>query len=155
MSYTKCTPHLTKRFAEVLKAGGFKKTACQICHITYDTYINWMKKGEFEEEGIYHDFYEAVQEAEGLCELELVNAWHDKVHDDWRAAQGMLERRYKERWSPKVEVDQSVEVSESGRPFNELLELLGFTPVGDIEQRRAGEIASGDAAPKEITEGTE
>lgn len=150
MSKVKLTPQLQKRFTQLVRAGNFKKTACSVCHITYETYLNWMHKGEVESEGIYRDFYEAVKEAEGFSEAELVDAWRDKVHDDWRAAQGLLQARFKERWSPKVEIDTKVEVKDVDSTFNTLLGLLGFEPLGEITAGQTAGTLSGDRAPEAL-----
>jgi len=80
----------------LVKAGNYKKVAAAACGIHYDTLMYWQTRGKREEKGMYREFYEALEQAEGEGEARLVV----KIVEDgsWQALMTILERKYPERW---------------------------------------------------------
>ena len=75
------------------------KGACKAANIHKDTYYIWKKE--------IPEFREMIEAAEGDIEASLVESILSD--DDWRAKAWILERRFRESWSQKQEVDITIE----------------------------------------------
>jgi ACT domain-containing protein len=75
------------------------KGACKAANIHRDTYYLWKKE--------IPEFREMIEAAEGDIEASLVESILSD--DDWRAKAWILERRFRESWSQKQEVDITIE----------------------------------------------
>ena len=64
MSRSKLNRKLIAIIAEKVANGSPLSTAARTSGISYDSYVNWKKRGEADEKGIYRDFYDAITEAE-------------------------------------------------------------------------------------------
>jgi len=92
-------PKLNNRTAEIICAflveGNYADTAAQAAGITYPTYREWLRKGEYAAEGDpYRVFYDAVVQAKALGEarlLQIIREAAQKPHL-WTAASWILER---------------------------------------------------------------
>ena len=94
---SKLTPELQQEIIHRLVEGHFIEIICKANHIADSSYYEWLKKGEKQTSGKYHDFWEAIQEAEAKAEMNLF----DKVDDPkW-----VLERRFGKRWAKKDKVE--------------------------------------------------
>lgn len=122
---TKLTPEVQDVIVETIKDGNYYQPACAKAGIHYQTFLNWMKWGEEQGEGIYFDFFEKVQWAEAEAEAKMVADWKAQVPQDWRAARDFLARRHPERWAPKTYLDAQL----SG----ELGVKHGLEPIDDPE----------------------
>ena len=80
------------------------KGACKAANIHKDTYYLWKKE--------IPEFREMIEAAEGDIEASLVESILSD--DDWRAKAWILERRFRESWSQKQEVDITIEKKTSG-----------------------------------------
>ena len=74
------------------------KGACKAANIHRDTYYLWKKE--------VPEFREMIEAAEGDIEASLVESILSD--DDWRAKAWILERRFRESWSQKQEVDLNI-----------------------------------------------
>lgn len=83
---------------QALRAGNHREAAARAAGIAPSTLYAWLARGGNEESGIYHDFSEAVQRAEGEAEVYAVAIIRQAMNDDWRAAISYLERRHPSRW---------------------------------------------------------
>ena len=152
---TKLTPERQQVLVDAIRAGNYYETACAAAGIEYQTFRNWMVRGQEGRGARYVEFFEAITRAEHECEQEIVQLWRDAMPDDWRAAQMFLERRHRDRWGPvqKMELDQrvqgrmEVEHGVDVASANTLLAALGFGPVGATESGDAGDGPPGDSAP--------
>jgi predicted transcriptional regulator len=95
---TKLTPEVAERIVNAIRAGNYAEQAARAAGISPATYYRWLKRGEREAGGIYHDFYEAVRSAEAEAEVYAVAIIRKAMGDDWRAAAHYLERRHPQRW---------------------------------------------------------
>jgi len=97
-----------------IQDGVNKKNAAALAGIEYDTFNNWMKRGEDEGKGPYFKFFGLVTLAEAQCiadcEKSIKNA--GVVKGDWRAAVEYLERRDPDIWvkQNKLQISGSAEI---------------------------------------------
>ena len=73
---TKHTDELERRLLELLRRGNFASTAAKAVGISESTYYDWLRRGKEEPEGIYHDFFLAVEQAEAMVEIDTVELLH-------------------------------------------------------------------------------
>lgn len=91
---TKLTPKLQKEFCDVLRAGNTRSAACAYTNISYQSFLNWLERGEEAGEGIYFDFLENVAKAESAAEIRNVALIQTAAKaGTWQAAAWWLERR--------------------------------------------------------------
>jgi hypothetical protein len=87
------------RLEQALTLGATYEMACRYAGITYQTYRNWILKGEQAKSGDFCDFVERMAAAEGRA----VIGWLAKIERAanegvWQAAAWKLERRYPEAY---------------------------------------------------------
>lgn len=87
------------------------KGACKAANIHKDTYYIWKKE--------IPEFREMIEAAEGDIEASLVESILSD--DDWRAKAWILERRFRESWSQKQELDLNVNKQTSNEVVKNLL----------------------------------
>lgn len=109
-------PFVENQILEVLESvsnANHISTACDLAGINRSTFNKWMKRGEVEETGIYHDLYLKVKRAEAISEIGLLQIIREAAPDDWRAAAHILERRWPNSWGKhdRVSVDQTTDFS--------------------------------------------
>jgi len=95
---TKLTPAVSERIVQALRAGNYAEPACRSAGISASTYYRWLERGETEADGIYHEFSEAIRQAEADAEVHAVALLRRAMPNDWRAALAYLERRHPSRW---------------------------------------------------------
>ena len=126
---TLLTPTLTNQIAGLIGKGNYLITACNVCGISKQSYLNWLERGEQEAEngqGLYFDFLCAIKRAEsesearrverieqagiggGLIRKKTITQRDGTVIEDeqyaqpqWLADMTHLERRHPERWGRK------------------------------------------------------
>ena len=101
MAKLKLTPELIEKMIPSIEAGNYVETVCRAHGINKSTYYDWIKKGEKRKSGIYHDFSNAVKDAEARAEERLIQEWRDKLKESPTNYKDFLERRYSERWGKK------------------------------------------------------
>jgi hypothetical protein len=91
---------------DALRAGNFRKTACNLAGVSYTTFNSWMKRGgdgddgELEEyDEPYKSFVLDVRVAEAEGESHLLSIISGAALTDWKAASWILNKRNKEHWS--------------------------------------------------------
>ena len=102
---SKLTPAVQKKIIEAIRNGNYYNAACAYAGIQYQTFWEWMKRGEKAKSGKHFQFFQEVKKAEAEAEARIVALWQSKIPKDWRAAQVFLERRYPDRWSRKEKVE--------------------------------------------------
>ena len=95
---SKLTPERMERLLHAIRKGNYIEIACKIVGINQATYHKWMVRGEREGKGQYFEFLEAVEAAQAECEAALVERWHDQTPLDWKAANVLMARRFRDRW---------------------------------------------------------
>jgi hypothetical protein len=98
---SKLTPAAQRRLLDAIRSGSYYEPACRVAGISFQTFRNWLMRGEREKSGPYFDFFEAVKAAEAEAELRAVTLWSKAMPKDWRAAKEFLERRHPSRWSQR------------------------------------------------------
>lgn len=92
--------------------------ACQLAGIAYNTFGEWMRRGEGTDpdrgkNAEFAIFATEVKEAIAAGEFSSVLRIRQAEKKDWRAAAWMLERRHPERWANsqrvQMEVDKKVD----------------------------------------------
>lgn len=127
---SKLTPDTQRRIFEALSVGATYQLACQYAGIHYDTFRNWMKRGETAKSGQYFEFFEAVKEAEGRA----VVGWLAKIEQaasagNWQAAAWKLERRYPADYGRKDRIDITHSIQEEARRIVEANPDLDYDEV--------------------------
>ncbi|WP_319507180.1 hypothetical protein [uncultured Methanolobus sp.] len=77
---------------KLLKSGVPVIHACDVVGITSVTYYDWMKRGELETTGQYHDFYLLVKQARAEAVARNVAIIQKAAPHTWQAAAWWLER---------------------------------------------------------------
>ena len=96
---SKISPELIALIVEHLKEGNYDVVAAQAAGITRQTFYRWIRQGKEEKEGIFFDFYQAVEEAKAAGETELLHTIRKASGRSWTAAAWILERSRPQRWS--------------------------------------------------------
>ena len=108
---TKCTPELIKRAESLMAEGHYAVTVARHLGIGTSTWYDWMNWADDpEKDDIYSEFSEAVTRGETKAELDAVTALRDAAigkNADWRANLEYLKRRFRDRWSEKIEQELS------------------------------------------------
>jgi hypothetical protein len=94
------TPDVQHRICSAIEAGNYYEAACAYGGVTYQTFQNWLARGEAARSGIYFDFLEAVKKAEANAEVTVVAQWRQQIPANWQAARDFLARRFPSRWGP-------------------------------------------------------
>ena len=134
---TKCTPELTERIAQLIKAGNYRETACAASGVSSRQMREWLQKGA---EGLepFASFLEAMDVAEAGAEARHVLTITSASKEDWRAAAWILSRKYHKRWGDKIQV----EIQQTFEGLLELLEdVVGNACGPEITTRVLAEIA--------------
>ena len=104
---SKLTPATRRRLLDALRCGSHYEPACRAAGISFQTFRNWLARGEREQSGQYFDFLEAVKKAEAAAELRALRLWNKAMPDDWRAAKDFLERRHSKRWNDRQQPESA------------------------------------------------
>lgn len=102
------------RVLEGIKAGMSYEGACGVARVTYNTFLNWRKRGEVETAGKYFKFFQELQYAEAIAEAEMLKKLKEDPDTKWVAWR--LERRFPDRWGKKEQVKQEISGPE-GQPI--------------------------------------
>jgi hypothetical protein len=126
---TKLTPEVHARVVKAIRAANYFKPAAEAAGISEATFHRWMKEGKKAARGKYHDFHEAVKQAQAEVEVELAARILKAAGEDWRAALTLLERRHSERWGRRSSHEHT---GAGGAPLR-----LGEVIFDDPEARKA------------------
>ena len=99
---------------EGIKAGMSYEGACGVARVTYNTFLNWKKRGEKETSGKYFKFFQELQYAEAIAEAEMLKKLKEDPDTKWVAWR--LERRFPSRWGKTEHVRQEISGPE-GQPI--------------------------------------
>lgn len=92
---TKLTPETQNKIVQALTLGATYEHAANFAGISYETFNNWMKRGEAASSGKFLQFFEAVKKAEGNATVGWLAKIEKAANDgNWQAAAWKLERRY-------------------------------------------------------------
>jgi transposase len=96
---SKLTPKIQKRIGENIALGLTYSLAAESTGITYKTYNEWIKKGQTEKSGKYHQFYKYIQKCNADATKTLLERLNDAAKTgDMRICTWILERRFPENF---------------------------------------------------------
>lgn len=105
----KLTPEVQAAIATALATGNTRATSCAYAGISYQTFLNWLERGEKAVSGQYFEFLEAIKKAEADAAVAAVATIKQASRTTWQAAAWWLERRYPAEWGKQEK--QTVEHS--------------------------------------------
>ncbi len=101
---TKLTPETQERIVRAIRVGATYELAAQFGGITYQTFLNWMTRGQGSRRGRYFEFFEAVKRAEGEAAIKWLALIDKAAATTWQAAAWKIERRYPQWYGRRVEL---------------------------------------------------
>ncbi len=102
---TKLTAEIADQIADNVLHGGTLTDAAGCVGIKYDTFNEWMTRGEREQSGIYFQFFRKVRQSEAQCRLNMTRVIQSAAaKGDWKAAEAYLKRRDRANWGDNVDV---------------------------------------------------
>ena len=112
MAKLKLNDEVIEKAKNYISAGNYANVVCQYLGIDESTFYIWKQKGEEdlknEKESIYVKFIKSIKEAEAEAEMRAVASIQKAGNDgNWTAFAWYLERKHKDRWSVKKEVEHS------------------------------------------------
>lgn len=126
------------------------EACCKYAGISFQTYRNWMKRGQAAKTGEYFEFVEDTTRAQAEAEVRLVALINKASIDDWRAGSFILERRFSNSWSNvqriKIEAQKQTNealsfilntVSDSAKA--EIAAALSFTEHANQDEENSSE----------------
>lgn len=100
---SKISREIIEKIAESVLHGSSYEAAAAAAGIHYDTLNEWMKKGREQKSGIYREFSEALETANGQCTVNMVRIIQSAAaKGDWKAALEWLKRRRRGEWGDSV-----------------------------------------------------
>lgn len=99
---SKLTPETQAHIVQAIEVGATYELAAQYGGVAYNTFNEWMKKGDAAKSGRYREFYEAVKSAEGKAAIKWLALIDKAATDTWQAAAWKLERRYPNTFGRRV-----------------------------------------------------
>jgi len=114
-----------------IKAGMSYEGACGVARVTYNTFLNWRKRGEVETAGKYFKFFQELQHAEAIAEAEQLKKI--KKDPDTKYACWILERRFPERWGRRDQVKQEI-TGKDGEQLAVKFEIVDGRTAGNVSR---------------------
>ena len=122
-----------------LQTCGYRHVAARACGITYETFLEWVKRGTYARErgwtrkdAVYLEFSDAVLDVENLVEMDCLGEL--RASKDWRARLAWLERRRPALYGLRTTVFQV-------RALLEFLEEVGDLRVDGVTSAAIGKLA--------------
>jgi len=118
---SKLTDKARREVLQVISVGGSKSLACKHAGITLPTLLNWIKRGEESNRGLYHDFVLEFRQAEARPDLMAMGIVHRAVKDgDVSAAKWWLEK--KTGWGQRDEPQVQIAITPENMSVTQLLQ---------------------------------
>lgn len=139
---SKLTDVTKRNILQVISVGGSKSLACAHAGITLPTLLNWLKRGEESNRGVYADFYNEYKQAEARPDIMAMGMVFKAVQEgDLKASMWWLEK--KAGWGQQQESPVQINISPEQMSVKQLLrraELLSDSiktiapPVIDLDE---------------------
>jgi hypothetical protein len=158
---TKFTKKIKEDLIRSLKAGSYIEPACVAAGITYQTYKNWMDRGEgihptLSQTKEYFDFFEEVTRAIAEGEVNFIKTIKVASAKDWRAAAWALERRHSDRWANTQRIQVEVEKQLDKEREKEVRAMEKLMPEGSYNDYLVALAAMGkEPEPEQNGDGDE
>lgn len=127
------TPENVQIVMEAIETGMSRKSACAMIGVTYATFSRYKNMASEEEpQEPFASFMQLIEMAEARAEAVLVGRWQRHTTESWQAAKSLLEKRFKQDWSDKQQVDLQLEQLMRMSP-EQLLDIMGPSAKDVIE----------------------
>lgn len=146
MAKIKLTPEIQNKIVNLIKAGNYVSTSCQVAGISAGTYYLWLKKGMENKNKAYRDFYKAVKIADAESEVYYLKYIKKAAIKNWQAAAWMLERKWPAKYGRKIVYDTPKDIPEKMKTAEVTVEKSGNHIARVLEIL----IESGGVSPKLI-----
>lgn len=101
---TKLTPEVQQRIVQAIQMGATYELACKYGGVSYDAFNEWRNKGDAASTGVYRQFCDAINDAEGKAAVSWLAKIEKAATDGaWQAAAWKLERRYPHDYGKQVQ----------------------------------------------------
>ena len=112
MAHSKLTIDLINKASKYISEGHYTNVICQYLGIAETTFYSYVNQGkediEADKDTIYAKFLKSVKEAEAMAEMRhLQNILKTAQEGTWQASAWYLERKHKNRWSTKQEIEHT------------------------------------------------
>lgn len=112
MAELKLNKELIEKAHRLISEGHYAVVVCTYLGIHESTFYDWLKKAkehiEAGKNSIYTEFSKSIQEAEAKAEMRHLQNIAKSANDGtWQASAWLLERKHKNRWSNKQEIQLS------------------------------------------------
>ena len=112
MAELKLNKELIEKAHRLISEGHYAVVVCTYLGIDESTFYKWINKAkqdiEANKKSIYVEFFQSINEAEAKAEMRhLQNIAKSATDGTWQASAWLLERKHKNRWSNKQEIQLS------------------------------------------------
>ena len=105
---SKLTEETHAVIVDAILHGATYKDAAEAAGIWYETFNEWMQRGERENSGKYFQFNHDVRQSEAQCRLNMTRVIQSAAaKGDWKAAEAYLKRRDRANWGDNIEMNQT------------------------------------------------
>ena len=118
---TKFNQERARTILELVRKGNFKTTAARRSGIHPDTLNEWIKRGNVEGKGRFHEFTVALEAADAEAEVNRVEMWTVLQADSPEAIKEYLRRRFP-HWNVPDKQEVKQEVTEDKDVINARIE---------------------------------
>ena len=138
------TESIANRLVDLVRRGNFLAVACKACGVTPSQLHKWLERGH-SGDSHYRDFALRLHAAQAEAEIDLVETLNEAASRDWKAAAWKLERKYPDRYGPRLEAriesqvtDERIATLTAGEA-RKRLKLLQGGPSGPSSSGEASE----------------
>ena len=138
------TDKVANQLIDLVRRGNFLQVACRACGVLPSQLHRWLERGHNGEEH-YRDFARRLSAAQAEAEIALVDSLNEAAARDWKAAAWKLERKYPDRYGPRLEAriesqvtDERIRALTAGEA-RKRLKLLQGGPSGPSSSGEASE----------------
>ncbi len=112
MAELKLNKELIEKAHRLISEGHYAVVVCTYLGIDESTFYKWINKAkqdiEVNKKSIYVEFFQSINEAEAKAEMRHLQNIAKSANDGtWQASAWLLERKHKNRWSNKQEIQLS------------------------------------------------
>lgn len=125
------TAEISNRLVDLVRRGNFLEVACKACGVTPSQLHKWLERGHSGEQP-YRELGLRLSAAQAEAEIVLVESLNEAASRDWKAAAWKLERKYPDRYGPRLEAriesqvtDERIAVLNAGEARKRLKLLQG------------------------------
>lgn len=109
MAEKKLDAAVIEKAHKLISEGHYAVVVCSYLGIHESTYYKWIENAKKDiaknKQSIYTEFFESIKEAEAKAEMRhLQNITKAAIDGTWQASAWFLERKHKDKWSAKQEL---------------------------------------------------